>query len=99
MKIETQVYRKSTNTGLLLHFQSHTDKRYKDCLLKTMIHNAYMYTLSSTPEAFNEECARLRSIFIRLDCSIAITNSTINNFIQNTSSRVKERQAEDSSVL
>ena len=29
-KIETQVYRKATNTGLLLHFQSHTDKFYED---------------------------------------------------------------------
>ena len=28
-KLETQVYRKPTNTGLLLHFHSHTDKRYK----------------------------------------------------------------------
>ena len=28
-KLETQVYREPTNTGLLLHFQSHTDKRYK----------------------------------------------------------------------
>ena len=28
-KLETQVYRKPTNTGLLLHFQSHTDLRYK----------------------------------------------------------------------
>ena len=27
IKLETQVYRKPTNTGLLLHFQSHTDKR------------------------------------------------------------------------
>ena len=26
-KLETQVYRKPTNTGLLLHFHSHTDKR------------------------------------------------------------------------
>ena len=28
-KLETQVYHKPTNTGLLLHFQSHTDLRYK----------------------------------------------------------------------
>ena len=25
-KLETQVYRKRTNTGLLLHFQSHTEE-------------------------------------------------------------------------
>jgi len=34
-KLETQVYRESTNTGLLLNFHSHTDKRYEDSLLKT----------------------------------------------------------------
>ena len=32
-KLETRVNRKPTNTGLLLHFHSHTDKRYKDSLL------------------------------------------------------------------
>ena len=31
-KSETQGYRKPTNTGLPLHFHSHTDKRYKDSL-------------------------------------------------------------------
>ena len=37
-KLETQVYRKPTNTGLLLHFQSHADFRYKKCVIKTMVH-------------------------------------------------------------
>ena len=69
-KLETQVYRKPTNTGLPLHFQSHTDKRYKDSLLKTMIHRAY--ALSSTTEAFNAECAKLRSIFSRLDYPMSL---------------------------
>ena len=85
-KIETQVYRKPTNTGLLLHFKSHMDKRYKDCLLKTMIHRAY--ALSSTTEAFNQECTRLRSIFTQLDYPIMTINSTINKFIQNLSAGV-----------
>ena len=40
-RLETSVYRKSTNTGLLLHYHSHVDKRYKDCLLTTMIHRAH----------------------------------------------------------
>ena len=66
-----------TNTGFLLHFHSHTDKRYKDCLIKTMVHRAH--ALSSTTEAFNQECDRLRSIFTRLDYPMHVINSTINN--------------------
>ena len=77
---ETLVYRKPTNIGLLLHFQSHVDKRYKIGLLKTMLHRAY--ALSSTTEAFNEECAKLRSIFSRLDYPIGLINSTTDMFIQ-----------------
>ena len=65
-KLEThEVYRKPKNAGLLLHFQSYTDERYKDSLLKTMIHRAY--ALSFTTEAFNAESAKLRSILSRLD--------------------------------
>ena len=79
-KLETQVYRKPTNTGLLLHYQSHTDKRYKDSLLlKAMIHRAY--ALSSTTAAFNSECAKLRSIFSRLDYPMSLIDSAINNFL------------------
>ena len=33
-KLETQVYRQPTNMGLLLHFQSHADLRYKKRLVK-----------------------------------------------------------------
>ncbi|XP_078368996.1 uncharacterized protein LOC144652975 [Oculina patagonica] len=82
-RLETAVYRKPTNTGLLLHFHSHTDKRYKDCLIKAMVHRAH--ALSSTTEAFNEECDRLRSIFTRLDYPMHVINSTINNFVRNVS--------------
>jgi len=41
-QIETKVYIKSTNTGLLLHYQSYdVDMRYKRGLLKTMLDRAY----------------------------------------------------------
>ena len=60
-ELENCVYRKPTNNGLLLHFQSHVDKHYKTGLLKTMLHRAY--ALSSMTEAFNEECDKLRSTF------------------------------------
>ena len=40
-----------------------------------MLHRAH--ALSSTTEAFTEECAKLRSIFSRLDYPIGLVNSTI----------------------
>ena len=93
-KLETQVYRKPTNTGLLLHFQSHTDKRYKDSLL----HRAY--ALSSTTEAFNAECAKLRSIFSRLDYPMSLIDSAINNFLlRNSSANKTESNNDDSNTV
>ena len=56
-RLETSVHRKSTNTGLLLHYHSHVDKRKKRCLLSTMFNRAYR--LSSTPTPFSEECNKL----------------------------------------
>ena len=43
-----------------------------------MLHRAY--ALSSTTEAFNEECAKLRSIFSRLDYPLSLIDSVISNF-------------------
>ena len=96
-KLETQVYRKSTNTGLLLHFNSHTDKRYKDSLLKTMLHRAY--ALSSTTEAFNEECAKLRSIFSHLNYPLSLIDSVISNFDSRKSASIAEINADESNIV
>ena len=85
IELETRVYRKPINTGLLLHFQSHVDKHCRTCLLKTMLHQAY--ALSSRTEAFNGECAKLCPIFCLLDYSIGLINSTINIFVQNIATR------------
>ena len=82
--------------GLLLHFQSHVDKRYKTDLLKTMLHHAY--ALSSTTAAFNEECDKLRSIFSRLDYPIGLINSTIDMFIQNITTK-PEKKTDDGNTI
>ena len=63
-KIETKVYIKPTNTGLLLHYHSHVDDRYKRSLINTMLDRAYR--LSSDWSHFHEECDRLREVFSRL---------------------------------
>ena len=85
IELETCVYRKPINTGLLLHFQTHVDKHYRTRLLKTMLQQAY--ALSSRTEAFNEERAKLRPIFCLLDYPIGLINSTINIFVQNIASK------------
>ena len=97
-KLETRVYRKPTNTGLLLHFNSHTGRRYKDSLLKTMLHRAY--ALSSTTQAFDEECAKLRSIFSRLDYPWSLIDSVISNFVSRKPSvGTTERNVDDSNII
>ena len=40
-RLETKVYVKPTDTGLLLHYQSHVDVKYKHSLVKTMLNRAF----------------------------------------------------------
>ena len=51
-RIETKVYVKPTNSGLLLHFQSNVDNRYKNGLLRTMLDRAHR--LSSSWSHFSD---------------------------------------------
>ena len=80
--LKTEVYRKPTDTGLLHHFQSHVDNRYKKGLVNMMIDRAYR--LSSTEEAFAKECNKLRTMFSKLRYPNTLVNSTIHKFMQET---------------
>ena len=80
------VYRKPTNTGLLLHFHSHVDRRYKTSLLRTMVDRAYR--LSSTKERFEDEYKQLRSIFSKLKYPNELVDSTILSFVKSKLSNV-----------
>ena len=74
------VPRNGMDTGLLLHFQSHVDNRYKRGLVNTMVDRAYR--LSSNKEAFFIECDKLRTIFSKLSYPKEMINSTIHRFGQ-----------------
>ena len=63
-RLNTCHYRKKTNKGLLLHYQSHVDNGYKRSLLRTMIDLANR--LSSSPALFSQERKELKSIFLKL---------------------------------
>ena len=77
--VETKVYVKPTNTGLLLHYKSHVDDRYKRALLKTMLDRAFR--LSSNRRYFSEECDRLKLVYSRLKYPDNLVNSTISRFV------------------
>ena len=77
--LNTTVYRKPTDTGLLLHYHSHVDARYKRSLINTMLNRAFK--LSSTWKAFHEECERLKEIFSRLCYPEDHVQSTIRLFV------------------
>ena len=62
-------------TLLLLHCDSHVDKQYKSCLIKTIIYRAYR--LSFTPEALNSECAKLGAIFSKLGYPSIVIESCV----------------------
>ena len=47
LRLDTKVYRKPTDTGLLLHYQSHVDVKYKHSLLKTMLNRAFKLSISN----------------------------------------------------
>ena len=91
-KLETIVYRKPTNTGLLLHHQSHVDKRYKKSLLQTMLSRAFY--LSSTWESFKSECDRLKVMFTNLKYPDSLIKSTICHFVTSVRSENPEVQAQ-----
>ena len=94
--METRVYRKPTNTGLLLHYQSHADVRYKESFIKTMLHRAK--SLSSTDEYFQQECSKSRSILTRLGYPLSLINSIIKNFDHGSPARGQDSTTTDKIV-
>ena len=64
LNIETKVYVKPSSTGLLLHYESHVDARYKSSLIATMLQRAWH--ISSSWQHFTDECERLEIMFCKL---------------------------------
>ena len=73
------MYVKPTNSGLLLHYQSHVDNRYKKGLLRTTLDRTHR--LSSSWTHFSDECDRLKTVFSRLKYPKHLVNSTIKSFV------------------
>ena len=75
--LETQVYRKQANTGLLLHFYSHTDKLSRDSLLETMMHRPMPYRLPQRLLMQNVSNCALFSVVLTTSWALLIPPSII----------------------
>ena len=91
-KLETSVYRKPTNTSLLLHRQSHVDKKYKRSLLKTRLYRAFH--LSSTWKSFKSECDHLKVMFTNLKYPDSLIKSIICHVVTSVRSENPEVQSQ-----
>ena len=80
--LETCVYRRKTNKGLLLHYQSHVDSQYKRSLLRTMLDRAKR--LSSTQDFLLQKCKNLKGIFLKLKYPEKLIDSAINRLQHST---------------
>ena len=80
--VDGQLHSEANQYWFAFTFPSHTDKLYKEGLLKTMIHRTH--ALSSITKAFDHECTRLRSIFVRLDYPVGLIDSTIQKVVCNS---------------
>ena len=86
-RIKTKVYVKPTNTGLLLHYQSHVDNRYKRSLITAMLHRAYR--ISSDWSYSSQECDRLETVFFKLKYPKHLFNMAVKQFVD---SKVADQQ-------
>ncbi len=86
-RLETKVYIKPTNTGLMLHYDSHVDVKYKKSLVLTMLNRAFR--LSSSWKLFTEECERLKKTFVRLRYPISLLDNIITKYA------VQKRESDD----
>ena len=86
-RIKTKVYIKPTNMGLLLHYQSHMDNRYRCSLITTMLDQAY--SISSDWLYFSQDCDRLETVFLKLKYLRKLFSLAFKQFID---SKVSDQQ-------
>ena len=78
-KVSTSVYKKSTNTGECLNYDSICPERYKVSVIKNFLHRAH--AICSTWELFLSEVDRIKQMLINNNFPNAKVDSEIQKFI------------------
>ena len=96
----TEVYRKKTNTGVLMHYNSMAPKKWKMALVKCLISRAYR--ISSSHSGFINEAEKIKSILAKNGYPISVTTSVIDDYTKRhniTKSNYKQdRQPEEKEI-
>ena len=80
-ELHTAVYRKSTNTGECINYNSICPERYKTAVINTFLHRAY--TVCSTWELFHSEVSHIRKLLVNNNFPIGLVDETVKKFVDN----------------
>ena len=91
-KLETSVYRKSTNTDVYMNWKSHAPSTWKIATLKSLIKRAFL--VSSTNSSLNNELSHLKKVFCNYnDYPLPLVDEIIKNERnQNNTQQQKDEQ-------
>ena len=93
---ETSVFRKPTNTNLLLNFTSYAPSSYKNSIITCFINRAF--SICSTWKAFNSEIGKLRHIFKCNSYPENLFNGKVRSFLQKVHSNKSKELADKEDV-
>ena len=87
-KLSTTVYRKATNTGECLNYNSICPERYKISVIQNFLHRAYL--ICSDWEEFSVEVKRIKQLLINNNFPNYIVDKTTSKFMNNKMKREHE---------
>ena len=93
----SRVFRKSTFTGLMLHYSAVCPSKWKFGLIRCLVHRAYV--ISSTWQMFSREIDYLKGIFLRNGYPESVFSSCVKRFLDSkfsdkTSSNITDDKVE-----
>ena len=87
-EFETSVYRKPTNTGVLLNYEAVAPKKWKKSVIKGFLVRAKR--ISSSQELLNREIAHIQNTFAKNGYPKSFINNIIDEFFKDEERRKKE---------
>lgn len=77
--VDTNVFRKTTNSEECINYKSICPAKYKLAVIKTLLHRAY--AVCSSWENFHSEVDRIRQLLVNNSFPISVIDSTIQKFV------------------